>query len=84
MSVALAQFQLSTFRFYLSLIHLHHQRRGGLPVRVRTQTGDAACLPRALRLSLKPEPKGACLAMLPIIILILILIVIVIRSPPAD
>ena len=26
-------------------VHLHHQRRGGLPVRVRTQTGDAAALP---------------------------------------
>jgi hypothetical protein len=32
MSVALAQFQLSTFRFHLSLIHLHHQRRGGTPL----------------------------------------------------
>jgi hypothetical protein len=32
MSVALAQFQLSTFRFHLSLIHLPHQRRGGTPL----------------------------------------------------
>jgi hypothetical protein len=32
MSVALAQFQLSTFRFHLFLILLHDQRRGETPL----------------------------------------------------